>query len=239
MKWAWSYVRKSMRKDATPGETTSVRVVTKNLCDCERCRQSQGVKFVLPFKRYTYQNLFLWTCVSSRKCFSLENSIGTVAEAGIRYYYSIRYLIYYDGFLEVYITLLLLSETSTSFICTELRKESWLRWRVSCVSAVGLSKLHDQLLLDQPYGKWTLEKSPHNIVGQNFYEWVGYWLLCGSKAKRRGLWDAITNFMDQHGPLDEKSDNAVWACAPVQWEHQNIIVRSGPFYQRLELITIL
>lgn len=93
-------------------------VIAKNVVN------HKELKFVLPFKRYTYQNLFLWTCVSSRECFSLEISIGMVADAATRFYSKVS--ISYDGVISgsMYLTLLLLSESSTPFINTNWEQNS-------------------------------------------------------------------------------------------------------------------
>lgn len=93
-------------------------VIAKNVVN------HKELKFVLPFKRYTYQNLFLWTCVSSRECFSLEISIGMVADAATRYCSKVS--ISYDGVISgsMYITLLLLRESSTPFINTNWEQNS-------------------------------------------------------------------------------------------------------------------
>lgn len=52
-----------MRKDDTPGETTSVRVITKSVCDCEECRKSQGVKVCITIQKvYISESLSLNMC---------------------------------------------------------------------------------------------------------------------------------------------------------------------------------
>lgn len=83
------------------------------------------------------------------------------------------------------------------------------------------------------------EKSPQ-YCWKNFYTWVGDWLLCESKAKRWGLWEAIAITWINMYPLTKD-----WSCHVSVYvlrcseSTRTSLVQSDSFHQRLELITIL